>query len=183
LTHFFPYDNSTNRRASPNVGLSKAYELITMSRKQIENAPATAATTTDIAPLPVVLFDGGCPLCSREIDHYRRVRGADQIQWVDISKTPNLQWLYGIDPDTAMRRFHVRRSDGAWVTGAYGFAEVWMHLRGYRIAGLLVTKARLLPLLDWAYRRFADWRFERRRCDGDRCAVTPRADTNQGISK
>ena len=154
-----------------------------MSREQTDHTTAAEAAEIENTPLPVVLFDGGCPLCSREIDHYRRVRGADQIQWVDISRTPNLPWLYGIDPDTAMRRFHVRRTDGEWLTGAYAFAEVWLHLRGYRVAGLLVTKARLLPLLDWAYRRFADWRFERRRCDGDRCAVTPRPDANEGVSK
>lgn len=134
-------------------------------------------------PLPVVLFDGGCPLCSREIDHYRRLRGADQIQWVDVSRTPNLQWLYGIDPDTAMRRFHVRRPDGEWLTGAFAFAELWTHLRGYRVASSMLRKARLLPLLDWFYRRFADWRFSRRRCDGDRCTTTTQANANEGISK
>jgi predicted DCC family thiol-disulfide oxidoreductase YuxK len=139
----------------------------------------------ETALLPVVLFDGGCPLCRREIDHYRRLHGADQVNWVDVSTTPNLQWLYGIDTDSAMRRFHVRTSSGQWLTGAYAFAELWSHLRGYRIIGALVRQTRLLPLLDWGYRRFADWRFARRGCDSGGCAVAtqPATDANQGGSK
>jgi predicted DCC family thiol-disulfide oxidoreductase YuxK len=127
------------------------------------------------AAQPVVLYDGGCPLCRREIDHYRRIRGADQITWVDISKTPNLQWMYGVERDTAMRRFHVRTSDGRWQIGAYGFAEVWSHLHGYRLLATAVRGLRLLRPLDWLYRRFADWRFERRRCNEGACGI--------GISK
>lgn len=123
------------------------------------------------AAQPVVLYDGGCPLCRREIDHYRRVQGADQLKWVDISETNNLQWLYGIERDTAMRRFHVRTSDGRWQIGAYGFAEVWSHLRGYRLLAKLVQALRLLRPLDWVYRHFADWRFDRRRCTEGRCGI------------
>lgn len=123
------------------------------------------------AAQPVVLYDGGCPLCRREIDHYREVRGADQIKWVDINATTNLQWLYGVERDTAMRRFHVRTADGRWQVGAYGFVEVWSNLRGYRLLAKIVRGLRLLRPLDWAYRRFADWRFERRRCTGDACGI------------
>jgi predicted DCC family thiol-disulfide oxidoreductase YuxK len=154
-----------------------------MSTQHNESAPPVSGSATDPGLLPVVLFDGGCPLCSREIDHYRRLRGADQIQWVDVSTTPNLQWLYGIDTETAMRRFHVRTASGEWLTGAYGFAELWSHLRGYRLLAALVRRLRMLPLLDWGYRRFADWRFDRRRCDADRCDVKPQTDVNGEVSK
>ena len=32
----------------------------------------------------VVLYDGACPVCSREIAHYRRRKGSERINWVDI---------------------------------------------------------------------------------------------------
>jgi predicted DCC family thiol-disulfide oxidoreductase YuxK len=82
-----------------------------------------------------------------------------------------------------MRRFHVRTANGAWLTGAYAFAELWSHLRGYRLLALVVRRLRMLPLLDWGYRRFADWRFDRRRCDGDRCEVNAQTNVNREVSE
>lgn len=136
----------------------------------------------DMKLMPVVLFDGACPLCSREIAHYRRLRGADQVEWVDVSTTPNLFWLYGIDRHTAMRRFHVRTPDGEWVVGAAAFVELWSHLRGYWLLARAVQALRMLPLLDRAYVRFADWRLKRRECDGDRCGIPP-LDTPAGANQ
>lgn len=122
------------------------------------------------AAKPVVLFDGGCPLCRREIAHYRRVAGADRLEWVDIASHPALEQTYGVTPAAAMARFHVRRVDGSWATGAYGFAEVWGNLSGYRLLATIVCRLGLLPLLDWAYVRFAGWRL-RRRCGDQGCTT------------
>ena len=115
---------------------------------------------------PLVLFDGGCPLCRREISHYQRVEGASNIEWIDISTAGDLQQHFGVDYESAMRRFHVRTAHGEWLTGAYAFAELWSQLRGYRYLTSAVRAARILPAIDWAYRKFADWRLERRRCGG-----------------
>jgi len=35
--------------------------------------------------LPMIFFDGECPPCRREIAHYRRLQGAELIEWVDIT--------------------------------------------------------------------------------------------------
>jgi predicted DCC family thiol-disulfide oxidoreductase YuxK len=120
---------------------------------------------------PVVLFDGACPMCSREIAHYRRLPGADAVDWVDITSHPNLEGSFGIPHEQAMARFHVRDRDGHWHTGAQGFAELWTHLRGYRQLARAVTGLGLLPAMDRAYDRFARWRL-RRQCDDGAC--TPR---------
>ena len=118
---------------------------------------------------PLVLFDGGCPLCSREIRHYRRLRGADGVDWLDISRDDTPLPVDGIDRATAMARFHVRGRDGRWHQGAFGFAELWSHLRGYRHLSRLLRLTRLLPLVDRLYDHFARWRV-RDRCTSDICA-------------
>jgi predicted DCC family thiol-disulfide oxidoreductase YuxK len=117
---------------------------------------------------PVVLFDGACPLCRREVAHYRRLRGAERLHWVDIVQTPDLEARFGVARDVAMARFHVRDGAGQWQTGAHGFVEVWRHLTGYRWLARAVRGLRLVRPLDRAYQRFADWRLARR-CDTGSC--------------
>lgn len=117
-----------------------------------------------------MLYDGGCPMCRREIEHYRRLRGADSVAWVDITRYPALEPDFGISHTAAMARFHVRRADGVWLTGAWAFAELWSHLDYYRALAKVVQRLRLTPLLDWGYVRFARWRL-RRRCDDNTCAT------------
>lgn len=121
---------------------------------------------------PVVLFDGACPLCRREIAHYRRLAGATRLRWVDIAQTPDLEKRFGVARDAALSRFHVRDCRGHWQTGAHGFVEVWRHLAGYRWLGRAIRGLRLVGPLDRIYRHWARWRLARR-CDSGTCRGLP----------
>lgn len=116
---------------------------------------------TDRITRPLVLFDGACPMCRREIAHYRRVRGGDRIDWIDLAALPDGPVVDDIDRAAAMARMHVRDDRGTWHTGAAAFVEMWRHLRGYRWLAGAVTALRLTRPLDAVYRRFARWRLAR----------------------
>ncbi|MCB1800145.1 MAG: DUF393 domain-containing protein [Gammaproteobacteria bacterium] len=122
---------------------------------------------------PLVLFDGACPLCRREIAHYRRRSGADRLNWVDLSHQARGEPVAGIDWHAAMARFHVRDADGEWQRGAFAFVELWSHLRGYRVLARLVRGLRLTGLLDRAYAVFARHRLTAR-CNNTNCAPVKR---------
>ena len=145
------------------------------------SASTNSAIDSPTGQRPVVLFDGGCPMCSREIAHYRRLGGAEAIDWIDIAAADSLQAHYGVSPEVAMARFHVRDPRGRWQTGAWGFVELWSHLATYRWLAAGVRSLRLTGLLDFAYTGFARWRL-RRRCDETSCAtdeLAARTDTNR----
>jgi predicted DCC family thiol-disulfide oxidoreductase YuxK len=120
---------------------------------------------------PVVLFDGGCPMCSREIAFYRRQPASQALEWVDISRETDTEARFGIRHDDAMQRFHVRDPDGKWQTGAFGFAELWSHFPGWRVLSGVLRRTALLPLIDRVYERFARWRLKRQCADGT-CSTT-----------
>jgi predicted DCC family thiol-disulfide oxidoreductase YuxK len=124
-------------------------------------------------PELITFYDGGCPLCSREIAHYRRVDRAARIRWVDITADAEALHAAGIDTDTAMRRLHVQDANGGLLQGVPAFIAIWQRLPGYRLLARLVLTLHLTRPLDWAYRRFADWRFTRRCRDGA-CALPGR---------
>ena len=109
-----------------------------------------------------VFYDGECPLCRREIDHYRRLQGAGSLDWIDVTRDDAALAEFGLQRQSAMARFHVIDASGHWHTGAWGFVELWRHLPAYRWVATLLTRLHLVPVLDWAYRRFARWRLQNR---------------------
>jgi len=119
-----------------------------------------------------VFYDGGCPLCRREIAHYRRLDRPAAIDWVDITKDEHALDAVGLDLATAMRRIHAHEPDDRLVTGINAFVAIWRRLPWYRRLASLVIGLRLTGPLDWAYGRFADWRL-RRRCANGVCVSKP----------
>ncbi len=113
-----------------------------------------------------VLYDGGCPLCSREIAHYRRLATGLPIDWVDIAPLDADPRAYGVSRLEAMQVFHVLDKQGVMHKGARGFLVLWAALPRYRWLAKLCRALRVEPLLDLAYRRFAGWHFARRCRDG-----------------
>lgn len=125
---------------------------------EIRNAMKTA----NACDRPIVFFDGGCPLCRREITHYQGLDTAALIEWVDIHAQPAALQPYNLSPATAMQRMHLRETDGRVVTGAYAFAALWRRLPYYRWLAALASVPGVLPLLDRLYSVFARWRWKRR---------------------
>ncbi len=115
-------------------------------------------------PAVRVFYDGGCPLCRREIAHYQRLPGADQLAWVDINQPEIRLKDFGLDRAAAMASLHVLDAAGRWHIGAWAFAEMWSRLPGYRWLTVILRKSGSLPLVDRAYALFARWRL-RRRCE------------------
>lgn len=104
------------------------------------------------APELTIYFDGSCPLCRREIALYRRLRGADRLQWLDVSSAAPLG--AGLSCEAAMRRFHVRDARGRLYSGGAAFARLWRALPGWRVAGWLFALPPMSWLLELAYRGF-----------------------------
>ena len=111
----------------------------------------------------IMFYDGGCPLCSREVNHYRRIDRDRNINWVDISVQADLTDSYQVTHEAAMARLHVLDSDGYMQTGAAAFVTLWSALPYYRWLAGIVRSLRLVPLLDRIYEPFARWRLSHRR--------------------
>lgn len=100
-----------------------------------------------------VYYDGECPICSVEIGHYRRCRGSDAVEFVDIADAA-IEPPHDLARDVALARFHVRNPDGSLVSGAAGFVTLWLSLPGWRWLGLIASNGVILRGLEWGYLRF-----------------------------
>ena len=100
-----------------------------------------------------VYFDGSCPLCRAEIGYYQRKDQYSALCFVDISEPGGIP-PEGITQERAMKRFHVRASDGRVLSGAAAFVEVWTRLPRWRWAARLAGLPGVTPLLEVGYRLF-----------------------------
>ncbi len=105
-----------------------------------------------------VFYDGACPLCRREIDFYRRRRGASELAWIDVSQHAENEVVPGLTKSQALARFHTRRPDGTLVSGGAAFAELWAALPTFRALGGIRKRPPLVWALDLAYPLFLKFR-------------------------
>ena len=122
------------------------------------------------SPGLTVLFDGGCPLCSREIAHYRKLTSLIPIQWLDIISDDAMLRRLRVKREDAMAEFHVLDEMGRLHKGADGFVVLWQALPYYRWLARVCVALRMLPLMRRSYARFARWHFKRR-CESETCGT------------
>jgi len=111
---------------------------------------------------PRVFFDGACPICSREIGFYRGRRGAERIDWVDVSSPVSAELPPGLDRSTLLARFHVIGSNGCVRDGAEAFVALWSELPGFRWAARIAGTRPVLPILERLYLIFLKFRRDHR---------------------
>jgi demethoxyubiquinone hydroxylase (CLK1/Coq7/Cat5 family) len=119
-----------------------------------------SATTTTPAPASkdalTVLYDGGCPLCRREIAHAQGLaqrQGDETLCFVDISAA-DARPMPADERKALMARFHVERADGSRLSGAAAFVAMWRRLPGWRWVARLADLPGGLAVMELAYRGF-----------------------------
>ena len=117
---------------------------------------------SEVSPYPspdlTVFYDGSCPLCRREIAFYRRRDTFGRIRWTDVSTCSSEALPEGLSCGDALARFHVQRSDGAFISGAGAFAELWFNTPGLRWVGCMARLTVMQWVLNHAYSIFLGWR-------------------------
>jgi predicted DCC family thiol-disulfide oxidoreductase YuxK len=133
-----------------------------------------------------ILYDGDCPLCTREIRFLeRRDRGRGRIQFEDIADPSFDPGAYGLDARKVMARIHGVLPDGTVIEGVEVFRRVYAAVG----LGWLMAPTRwpgLRRLADLAYRIFARnrlrWTGRTPACEAEQCQViTPHATASNAL--
>ncbi len=123
---------------------------------------------------PNVLYNGACPLCRREIEHYRHLdaRAANALDFTDISEPAVILTRLGLSQDETKRRLHVVDAEGRLLVGVPAFAAIWASLPAYHWLANIVQWPVLRSLLAWLYEGVAfglyRWDLRRQRCEACR---------------
>jgi predicted DCC family thiol-disulfide oxidoreductase YuxK len=101
-------------------------------------------------PQVTVWYDGGCPLCVREIALMDRLDKRDRIEFVDIDREDA---SCPLDRDLMLARMHARDGEEL-VDGAAAFAAMWRQIPMLRPLGVAAKNRAVLWVLERAYRGF-----------------------------
>jgi predicted DCC family thiol-disulfide oxidoreductase YuxK len=104
---------------------------------------------------PTVLYNGSCPVCRAEIEHYQKLdRATGRLAWRDISQ-PGRPQVCEVGPEALRRRLHVVDADGRLLAGVPAFARIWRELPRYRWLARLVEQPVVGPLAARLYEPLA----------------------------
>ena len=120
----------------------------------IQNSELACAPVSDKSKRWIVYFDGGCPICKREINVYRRRIDVSLVEWFDLSQANTEMVASDLKKTDAMAQLHVRRPDGRLERGAIAFGVLWSIVPGFRWLGLLTHFRVSRLMMDVAYRCF-----------------------------
>jgi predicted DCC family thiol-disulfide oxidoreductase YuxK len=98
-----------------------------------------------------IWFDGGCPLCRREIALLRRLDRARRLDCRDLTAA---ETVCPLDRGTLLGRFHAQVGDGPLLDGAAAFAAVWRALPALALLGRVAQWGPCTRLLERAYGLF-----------------------------
>lgn len=108
--------------------------------------------TSDPRAAEEVFFDGGCPVCRREISAYQGLESLKGTRFIDVS-TPDAVPA-DIAPEVALARFHIRRVDGKVESGFKAFIAVWRGIPRLRPIAVALDRQPFLWIGEGAYRGF-----------------------------
>jgi predicted DCC family thiol-disulfide oxidoreductase YuxK len=108
-----------------------------------------------------VFYDGKCPLCSREINYYRKIAPPQIFEWKEIRDSGEDLKKEGISLSQALKRLHVKDQEGKFHVGVDAFVLIWKQLKYWWILALVIKLPIIWQMATIAYKVFADWRFKR----------------------
>lgn len=101
-----------------------------------------------------VYFDGQCILCSQEIQHYAKLKGAENLRFVDISSPHFSAEAEKVELNKIHKIMHVRDKNGDLQTKVDAFITIWSELPQYQWLARLAKKNTLRFFLDLGYDGF-----------------------------
>lgn len=141
--------------------------------KHTDSALNSQGSSQTNSPRGAIYFDGLCVACSLEINHYRKLQGSENFDFVDITAPGFSPEAHGLDPFKVHKVMHVRSADGILHEGVDAFRTIWINLPRYNFMARLSERPIARAVMELGYRGFVKIRpYLPRRKPAD-CSASP----------
>jgi predicted DCC family thiol-disulfide oxidoreductase YuxK len=102
-----------------------------------------------------VYYDGACPQCIRDRDHYEKLsrRAGKNVYWFDITGQDERLREIGIDPEKALRELHVSTEDQQILSEIDAYVLLMKKVPLLKPVAWLMGLPLIRPMLSRAYHR------------------------------
>lgn len=100
----------------------------------------------------IVFYDGWCPVCKREIMHYKKLNNKT-IDYFDI-REKNIHKQYNLNPVEIRKSIYSLKDDKLY-SGIDTFLNIWTEIPRYKILYKIFSIKILRPFYDFLYDIFA----------------------------
>lgn len=108
-----------------------------------------------------IFYDGKCGLCSKEINHYRKIAPDGIFDWQDINMSSQSLTIVGVNLTEGLKLLHAMDDDERLYVGVDAFVLIWKQLPRWKILSFLVSVPLIRQIVNFIYKAFANWRFNR----------------------
>ncbi len=127
-----------------------------------------------------VYYDELCVLCAKEIHHYQKQTGSENINFVDITAKNFDAKNEGVDPFLVHKNMHAKKNDGEILTKINAFIAIWEILPKYHWLAKLSKKSAIKKLMDAGYYIFAEVRpYLPKKIRPEDCSDSPYCETHR----
>ena len=109
-----------------------------------------------------VFYDGNCPICSKEINLYKKIDLSKKFEWVNIDENRKLLSKHSIKYEDAMKIFHVIDQDDKLHKGVDGFLIIWKELKYWKFLYFLIKQPLIKQFTEFCYKYFAIYRYKKK---------------------
>jgi predicted DCC family thiol-disulfide oxidoreductase YuxK len=124
-------------------------------------ASTTKITDNHLKIMIKVFYDGKCGLCSREINHYRKIAPDGIFEWQDITENFDGLTKQGISLSEGLKLLHAMDNNGKIHIGVEAFILIWEQLKRWKVLAILISLPVIKQIANYVYTAFADWRFKK----------------------
>ena len=101
-----------------------------------------------------VFYDGNCPLCRAEINHYRKRVNVANVKWVNLDDPEFSFPEHNLSRNILKNRFHVMTKEKKMYSGGPAFVQLWLIIPEYRRLAKFLNRPAFLFVLDKVYDGF-----------------------------
>lgn len=114
-----------------------------------------------------VYYDGLCVVCSSEINHYKKMNGSENIDFIDITSSDFRADVEGLDPQKVHEELHAKDAFGQLHVGVDAFILIWASIDKLKWLSKAAQKNLVKKILQANYSLFVKIRpyLPRRSCE------------------
>jgi len=128
---------------------------------------------TDLPDADVVIFDGQCQFCQRQVARLRRLDGGQRLAFLSLHDPTVKEYCGSLTHEQMMEQMYVVNRAGERFGGAAAFRYLTRRLPKLWLLAPLLHLPLSLPVWRWLYGQVAKrrYRWNKPACDGTTCRV------------